>query len=222
MALSTYTELQASIADEIAWDSDAVSADIIRNAIDRAESKINRKCRLREVEQLSDIDYPSNGDRPRFVPLPERFVEMLDLRIKPQSASDTDYTAVIYVPPQSIHKYYNSSSDSYFFTVRDQIEISKEAQNPQKLMMHYYKKWDIATDQTNWLLSNYSDVYFYGALFEIELYMNNDARYPLWKQLFNEVLKEINEVDERSRDDAVLDVSEIAGLSRHSYNILQG
>lgn len=221
MALSNYTELLAAVRTELDISTSGISDAAIADAVTRAEAKINRRGRFREGEQLSYATYSSGS---RYLALPSGFVELLNLRIKVATAADTTYVPVNYVDPQRIHEYYDTASDqTFYYTLRDQIELSHEPVSDHRVMMHYLKKWDIATDSTNWLLTNYPDIYLYGSLVECEAHVRDDQRIPVWKSLFDQGIRDLNKLSERNRDDAELSTAQVAGMSNRSlFNILTG
>jgi len=229
MALSNYTDLQAAVRAEMSdVSTSGLSATAIVDAITRTEAKINRRTRLREAEQLAYATYNASDDtiESRRIAMPLGYVEMLDLRWKKSSEDDTAYTEAMYVHPTSIHSYYTSITDSrLYYTIRDQIEFNRQTAGVDyELMMHYLKKWDIASDSTNWLLTNYPDAYLYGACVEVAAFIKNPEEAAGYKVLFDEVLKELNELSKRGRDDSQLSTAEVSGMSGSSggYDVLVG
>lgn len=230
MALSTYTELQTAVASEL-HRTDTRVTDSIPDFINRAESKINRRVRLREMQTRAYVNFSGVRD----ITLPAGYLEVLDLRIKKTAEADTKYTEILYVSPDSIHEFYEEPSDSaeFKYTLRDIIELNVAPVTSHTLMIHFLKRWDLANDKldpndttnSNWLLINHPDAYLYGALCEAEGYILRDRRLPLWKTLFNEALADLNALAERGRDDeryelSTTEVAEMAGSS--GFDILSG
>ena len=225
MALSTYTELQTAIREELDIDSTTLPDAKLANAINIAEGKINRRARFREMEVIAYAAYPAGGQdiESRRLPLPSKFLEMFALWIRPATALDTEYKEVRYIAPGRIYEYYDQSVMRY--TLRKKLEFSAAVATDHRVMMHYFEAWDLANEGegVNWLLTNYPDVYFYGALAECEPYLRNDQRVVQWLSLFNAAIDELNELDERGRDDADLDTREIAMIGRAGrYNVVVG
>lgn len=227
MALTTYAELQTAIQAELDIAETTFVASI-PDLINRAESKINRKLRLREMEQLAYATYSAGTTAlaDRLLALPNAYVELIPpLRIKPATAADTAYEEVLYVDPGKISQFYGASAQpgTLRYTLRDQLEFSAPVGTEHTVMMHYLKGWDLAANGSNWLLTNYPDTYLYGALSEAEMFIRNDVRVPMWKALFDECIADLQELSERGRDDAELDVSEVGRLTgRGTFNILTG
>lgn len=223
MALSTYTELQAAVRDELDASTSSIPDSKIVDSIALAEGKINRRARFRNMEQLANATYAAGTDsiEDRRIELPDNFIEMISLSIKPIAAVDTEYREIVYCDPSSLSDFYDRSMMRY--TVRKQIEFSMKVSSDHKVRMHFLKAWRLATNSSNWLLTNYPDVYFYGALAECEPYMRNDQRVPMWKAQFDEGIDELNKLDERNRDDAELSTSQLAGMfDRGSFNVVTG
>lgn len=224
MALSNYTELLAAIRTETNKSTTGITDAAIADAVTRCEAKMNRKLRLREMETTTTTSYnpASNSLSDRTVSLPTGYVELIHLFAKVSTADDTTYVEVPYIDPGRIADYYDRTS--LYYTLRDAIEINSTVSSANTLLFHYLKKWDIATDTTNWLLTNYPDAYLYGSLMECELHTMNDERVGLWKSLFREAMRELNDLSNRGRDDAELDTSQIAMMcgERSLFNILTG
>jgi len=228
MALTNYTTLQAAIEEEIDTSGGPEMVAAIPDFITRCEAKINRRLRLREMEQLAYTTYAAGtvALADRLLALPTGYVEMImPLRAKVATADDTTYEELRYVDPGKISMYYGTAAAAgeLAYTLRDQIEFSSPVGSAHTIMMHFIKGWSIATTATNWLLTNYPDVYLYGSLVEASVFIVADDRAVGWKTLFEEAMRDLQELSERGRDDAELDTSEIAGMSRQNgFNILLG
>ena len=219
--ITTYAELQAAIVDKLENDELTNSTD---QFIQSAEAKINRKVNALDAERQATSTYDSSNTD-RLVSLPSSYRRMMSLKIKPSSAADSEYRSMTYVSPERIQEYYQHK-DPYWYTLRRNLEINTLVSSSYQLLIHYNKRWDIATDSTNWLLTNNPDLYLYGACVEAEAHMVNDARIPLWKSLFEEAINEINGQRVHDIDLGVLDTSHVASLGSNTnstgYNIIKG
>lgn len=215
MAISTYAQLQTAIASYLH------TSDLTSNIVDfitLAESRLNRRVRLLQQEVESTASYSGSSNK---IQLPTGFIELLDLKIKKSTDTDYKYEQLIHIPSDRIQeKYTDTTGRPQYYTLRDQIEFERLPDTTYTLKMHYLKRWDIATDLTNWLLTNYPDAYLYGALIEAEPYLVNDQRLNTWIRLFEAAMEEIDEVDQRNRDDEVLSVSDLSAMSNnYTYDI---
>lgn len=216
MSFANYTELQTEISDFM-HRSDLDSK--IPTFITLAESKLNRILRIREQEQLSYTTVQTTATN-RRVALPTGFIEFLSLKIKGENDENTKYKPLQYLPPERAHEQYTSAGVPTHYTIRKDLELNCVPSSNQMLRMHYLKQWDIATDTTNWLLTNHPDAYLYGALAAAASYIKDDKRVPMWIAGWDMVQDELNEVAERSRNHAELPTPE--GLYGYGFNILTG
>lgn len=218
MALADYSELQTEIANYLHRDD---LASQIPTFIKLAETRLNRRFRLLQQEQESTASYDPASNT-RFIALPDGFIELLELKSRKQSDTDLDYRPIKHIPSDRIlNKYTDTTGQPAWYTLRNQIEFERLPDVIYTVRMHYLKKWDIATDDTNWLLTNHSSAYLYGSLLEAEPYLENDERVGLWKTLHDEVVEELDDLDQRSRDDEELDTTELSQLdtNRYGYDI---
>lgn len=210
MSIDSYTTLKTAIGNFI---DDADLSTRIPEFITLAEGRINRKLRGLQQQLIATASYdPATNSR--YLAEPAGYLEMIDLSVKVASESDNEYKTVSYTPPERILKYYTSAGKPERFTFRNQLEFDRLPDVVYTLRMHFLKKWDIASDETNWVLTNYPDAYLYGSLIETAVYVAEDTRIPYWEKRFNDAIKEINELDDRTRDDGELDVSDLGLMSR--------
>jgi len=218
MSISNYTELQAAIAN---WMTRGDLTSRIPEFISLCEAKLNRKLRLSQQRIVQTTPFVSANNR--RVSLPSDCLELLDIQVKLASADDSTYISPIYATPDMLNKKRLSSGGTpTHYTRHSQIEFNSDVANEHTVRLLYVKKWDIATNSTNWLLTNFPDAYLYGAMMAAMPYVKNDRRFPLWKSQHNEVMSELSILDERSRSEVIMD-SDVAGLSGSSkFNVITG
>jgi len=217
MAISTNAELLTAIDN---FTDDTLGARG-QELISLAESKINRNLRSLKQQFLATATYDTSATD-RSIALPTAFIEMIDLAIKVSTDDDDEYDKLKITPPERLIDYYvTNSGQPYRFTTRNQLEFDRTADQTYTLRMHYLKMWDIGTDSTNWLLTNYPDVYLYGALAEAHEFLIETARATNWERKFDKVINELNDLDERTRDDLELSVADLSNMNqqRYGYNI---
>jgi hypothetical protein len=90
--------------------------------------------------------------------------------------------------------------------------------------MWYVKKWDIATDATNWLLTNHPDIYLSGAMFYALPFIKDDQRAMIFKQQWMDAKQQLQAIADRDADRDTLDTRDVALLQnqRYSFNVLTG
>ena len=224
MAISNYSELQTGVDNFLKLNGDSSFTTRITEWIDLAEGEINRRLRVFRQEKTSIQTYTTT-DTDRKVSMPSDFVEMRVVEVKKTSEADEEYREVRYVAlDQFAGKVCETAGVPYHYTVKsNELEMDRLASESLQVRMIYIGQWDIATDSTNWLLTNYPDCYLYGACYHGALYRRDANVADICKGLFEKSLAQINMVDERTRDDAELDVTELGVVTQQrnrSYNIV--
>lgn len=196
MAITDYASLKTTVADYL-HRSD-LSDSVLSTFVDLAEKRLNRKLKLLEQEATATLTL-SNGSN--TVALPSDWIETIDLiyaddkqRIQPQSVralnSQRTYDATTGRP----YLYAVTNGQNLLF------EITADA--GYDMLLNYFQKWDIATDDTNWLLTNAPDVYLYGSLLEAKAYTKKPEDVALWSQGLQTAVDDLNNKDNRSRRNA--------------------
>ena len=218
MAITNYTELQTAVANRMHRTN---LTSYIPDFIAIGEAKLNRRLRLREQEQLAYT--PTTSDR--FYALPNRFIELLDLRIRQADEDDSRYVELIFTSPQQLYQYYSDPIRPTRYTVRNQLELNSIPDQAYRLLMHYYKGWDIAGDSTNWLLTNYPEIYLFSALVEAADHVRNDNDQQRYATKLEVAIAEAQELDERSRNDAELSMGDYVyalGYNNRGFDVTRG
>ena len=207
--LANYTELQQEIADTLHRDD--LNAKI-PTFISLFEKRANRSLRMSQQELSTTLSLPAGASS---VALPTNFLEPIKISVQiinypyildPLNSQDFDSLPIV------------TSQPIYYFIRNNVLYVDCLAMQDYTINLHYLKRWDIANDVTNWLLSNNPDVYLYGSLAAAAVYIGDDPRLPLWSQLAGDAITEVNEVADRTRNKAPLR-TEYASLRRSRYNI---
>lgn len=193
MALSTYSELQASIAD---WLNKTNLTSVIPDFITLAEAKFNRNIR---VSQMENRDTDSTVVGQDYYSLPSDYLALRDIQINSTSVSTLDYMA-----PEEIDIHYDSADTGipkFYTIVGNQIQLAPKPDAVYTLEYSYYQMIPALSDSntTNWLLTAYPDIYLYGSLLQAEPYLKNDARIPIWKTGLDFGLAELQKADKKYR-----------------------
>jgi hypothetical protein len=218
MSISTYAELQTAIGN---WINRSDLTDRIPEFIALAEGKLNRKVRHYRQKVLVTTTYDTSITT-RRIDYPSNQLEIINLQIKPSGAADTQYDSIKLIAPERIETVYKGSGRPDFYCLRGDIEFNRLADQTYTVRIHQMKRWALATDLTNWLLTNYPDAYVYGALLEASLYLNQDSRVAGWRDLYKDAIREINDESTRQEDDDESSVSELSmmGRNRSGYRVL--
>jgi len=191
MALSTYDELKTSIAN---WaDRDDLS-NFIPDFIALTEARFNRELRLRSMEQK---EYATTVGGQANYALPTNYLQMREFRL------NTDPTVSLqYVSPE-IYESWNvgSGRPKWYTIIANEIRLGPVPSGAYEMEMLFWRKFPSlsSTHTTNWMLQNAPDVYLYGALLELEPFIQNDARINVWAAGYQKAISDIQLQDDKDR-----------------------
>jgi len=190
MALSTYTELKAAIADYLV-DDDLVTQ--IPDFIRLAEARFQRKLRIRQMER-QDTLYLIDGLA--TVQLPTGFVEARSVLLHGAQDSVLEYRT----PTQLNTDHLNDTSGTpkAYTIIGSNFHFAPAPSGDVTATITMYAKVDPLSDTTttNPILDDAPDLYLYGALMEASPFLGDDDRTMIWVQLFDRAVNDIKEVDE--------------------------
>ena len=202
MAISTYGELQTSVANWL--DRDDLT-ERIPEFIALCEAMVIRPLRVRGMETL-DTSISTVGGQ-RNYDLPSGYLQMVDF------ALTTDpITPLSYITPENMNRMWagsqlgipraytiisNNSSGTPVPTVR----FGPSPAGAYTYSMMFYKKISaLSTDNTTEaMLTDNPDIYLYGALLEAEPFLMNDDRVQLWATAFKQAVSDLQEQDNKDR-----------------------
>lgn len=188
MALGTYAQLQTAVGD---WlnRSDLTSA--IPDFITLVEGRLRRQMRAAgAVTRNGAFTIDSASET-----LPTDCKEVRSIAINNGQGSDYNVALKPLAPEQlaEMQAYYaNTGTPQYYCVVGSSVYFMPQPdQTYTGLIVYELEIPPLATNSTNWLLTDYPDVYLYGALVEASPYLRDDARVPAFEQRFKEALGEL-------------------------------
>ena len=191
MALSTYSELQTSIAN---WaDRDDLTA-FIPDFIALTEARFNRSLRLRSMEQSQFAD--TVGGQSNYA-LPTNYLQMREFRLNQEPT-----ISLRYVSPEIFEAWSLGQGIPKFYTIiANEIRIGPTPSGEYEMEMLFWRRFPALTTAapTNWMLQNAPDVYLYGALLELEPFVQNDARLAVWGAGYSKAIDDIQSADDKDR-----------------------
>ena len=89
----------------------------------------------------------------------------------------------------------------YYRLTSDQIEFYPAPDSSYEVAMQYYARVPALTDTdtTNWVLTDYPDIYLYGALVHAAPYLNDDQRINIWASLYQSAVDALDQDNKKSR-----------------------
>jgi len=194
MAISTYAELQTSVANWL--DRDDLT-DRIPEFIVLAEAKMNRRLRISLMENVSTALSTVAGTKDYS--LPTGFNGMREFHL-----TTSPLTPLSYITPEMMSRMWagSTSGKPQAFTLFSDGGTRKVKLGPSPDVVYttsmlYLKKIDnlSVANPTETMLTENPDIYLYGALLEAEPFLMNDGRIQTWGSLLLEAAKDLQERD---------------------------
>jgi len=199
MAIGTYTELQAAVSSWLDAGTD-VSTNVT-NFIALGESWLNAELPLifQEETDATITGTPAS----RSLTLPARFVEAMSLRLT-TFAEERELRPDIagQMPLSTI----SGTPSAWAVDGPASIQLDRPCDQAHTFSLRYRKKLDIATDSTNWLLTNYPNAYLYASLVEAAMFTPDPEAAALWQARLDKIMAVLRALDSRNKSVAVLTV----------------
>lgn len=205
--ITDYTSLKAAIADFLARSDVTASAPM---CIQLAEARLNRM--LKPVECNSNLTGTAG----------QRHISITSLNVvEPMAVFLTTDGDEVLIPPLREGTFPVSDTTgrpSNWSRNKETIVFDRPLDQAHTFRFRYRQKFALSdSSPTNWLLTNYSDVYLAASMLWSNVYINNPQKSVEWKILLDEAIPEIRSVIARSYR-AVLTVDPaLATIGRRYY-----
>ena len=195
MALTTYTELKASIADFLNRDD---LTTVIPDFITLAESQINRDVRHWKMEARSS-GQQTGGDE--YMQIPADWVESIRLHLTGTGTSVVNLISRDAMADKRERNDDTSGTVMYYTHADGQFQLYPTPSADTDFELLYIQKLDAlsGSNADNWLLLEAPDVYLYGALIHSAPYLVEDERVAMWAQRYSASVARLNEASESAR-----------------------
>lgn len=195
MSITTYSELQASVAS---WLHRTDLTALIPDFITLAEQRMNGDLDSRSMEVRTTLTCTADGTlNARLVALPTDMLEMRRLLVV-----DTDPARVLeYKSPDQLvadNLYLLSAAKPDSFTVvGTNIELSPPPDSAYPLELVYKQRIPALSNSntTNWVLTQNPSIYLWGALLAASPFTQDDERMPIYERKYQEAKETINSID---------------------------
>lgn len=223
MALDgTFTGLKASLAD---WLNRTDLTSQIPDFITLTEAQMTRRFvgRVRQglpaprrIVQRTDATINLADE---YVEVPSDFHGPIDFVLQ-----TTPETVLDYLDPTNLQQWkqadpYNGQAPVYYTVVGCQFQLYPPADQAYTAELTYLKRFPTLSDDvpTNWILTDYPDVYLYGALLQASPYLKDDSRVSTWGPLYTAAIDDICAADPMPGDKSTLR-TEFPVIQRHGVN----
>jgi hypothetical protein len=195
MSLSTYSGLKTSVANYLNRDD---LTDTIPDFITLVENKLNRDLKVR-VNLVRSSTSTTSGQE--FYNLPSDIIELRNVTYT--SDASTNY-ALAYLSPESLSREYGANGNGFpraYTTIGMYIKFAPIPDGTYEIDVNYYQKLTPLSDsnQTNTILTNYPNLYLYGACREGAIYLNDTEMLQRFAALYTEALAEITASEESAK-----------------------
>jgi hypothetical protein len=129
--------------------------------------------------------------------LPLNYLQMREFRLNQEPT-----VSLRYVSPEIFEAWNLGSGLPKFYTViANEIRIGPVPSGVYEMEMLFWRKFpSLSTaEPENWMLKNAPDVYLYGALLELEPFVQNDARLAIWAKGYENAIENIQFADDKDR-----------------------
>jgi hypothetical protein len=206
MAISTYSELQASIADFL---NRADLTSVIPTFIALGEARMNRDIRHWQMENRASTTIDG-----QYLTKPSDWVETIRLHLSGQNTSAIDLLSTQAMADKRQGSENVAGKPRYYRHAENQFEVFPTPDSAYAAELLYYQKIpSLANDATtNWLLSSYPDIYLYGSLLNSAPYLAEDNRAEVWARLYGEAVDKLNLTSQQAVYSGVGLTTKIRGL----------
>ena len=182
-----YSKLKETIA-EFANRGDL--AVMIPTFIQLTEARMRRD--LRDVTRMTErAEAMVHGE---YFPLPCDWVETIKVI--------ADDRVLRLADSFNIERVELSGGPKYYRHVGDQMQLLPPAgKEPVRFVMEFLSFPEALSDEnpSNWVLTEYPDIYIYGAMLQIAPYLHDDARVPIWTKAYGEAVSTANVSSDRAK-----------------------
>ena len=211
MAITTWTELKAAVAD-FAHRSDLTTQ--IPDFITLAEARLFDMLLLRNMEAETNL---TSSIGVNYIALPTGYVSPIALWLTINSIRQLLLPAL----PQELPYIPSNGVPQYWAVDADNVRLDRPADAVYTLPFRYIKTANLgASVATNELLARRPDVYLAGSLSELARYTQNDKLFNIWEPRFLTGCAELKAVENRNR--AIAPLRSDIPTSPRTGNIIRG
>jgi hypothetical protein len=193
MALTTYAELKASIADWL--DRDDLT-NVITDFITLAEHQMEREIRHYKMIERSAANLDS-----RYSAVPADWLQTIRFGITSADTYRLEMVSIDDIITKRERSLDTVGRPKYYAHVGDLFELYPTPDKAYATELVYYQKIPAlsASNTSNWLLDVAPDAYLYGSLLQAAPYLGEDERVQVWSSLYSGAVASVNSSSDRTR-----------------------
>lgn len=194
----TYVGLQASIAD---WmDRTDLTASRLADFIALFESTANTESAIRTQFNKTATTIATVANQ-NYISTPSDFIG-LESVINQTSSLDAlqvygSASAMFTAYPNAVS---TPSAPKGVLAISSKLRLAPVPDGVYNLELFYYQKIPaLATNSTNWLLTNYPNIYLFGSLVAAEAFLGVDPALSKWGSLYDNAIQRLEGATERQK-----------------------
>jgi len=206
MALSTYSELQATVANYLNRDD---LATLIPTFITLTENRLNRELRVR-ANMVRATTTTTAGQA--FYDLPSDLIELRNITYDSNSQSH----ALRYLSPESVSREYGtilSGQPRAYTNLGNDLKLTPTPDAAYTISINYYSQLRSLSDNvtTNDVLAEYPSLYLFGSCLEGAIYLNDTDQANRFGSVFQKALDDVQRAEEAARYSGTVMTTSIQG-----------
>ena len=206
MALSTYSELQATVANYLNRDD---LTTLIPTFITLTENRLNRELRVR-ANMVRAITTTTAGQA--FYDFPSDMIELRNITYDNNSQSH----ALRYLSPESVTREYGtvvSGQPRAYTNLGNDLKLVPSPDAAYSISINYYSQLRSLSDNvtTNDVLTQYPSLYLFGACLEGAIYLNDTEQTNRFGSVFQKALDDVQRAEEAARYSGTVMTTSIQG-----------
>jgi len=206
MALSTYSELQATVANYLNRDD---LATLIPTFITLTENRLNRELRVR-ANMVRATTTTTAGQA--FYDLPSDLIELRNITYDSNSQSH----ALRYLSPESVSREYGtvlSGQPRAYTNLGNDLKLTPTPDAAYTISINYYSQLRSLSDSvaTNDVLAEYPSLYLFGSCLEGAIYLNDTEQTNRFGSVFQKALDDVQRAEEAARYSGTVMTTSIQG-----------
>jgi hypothetical protein len=206
MALSTYSELQTTVASYLNRND---LTDIIPTFITLTENRLNRELRVRANMVRAQTTTTSGT---AFYDLPSDLIELRDISYDSNSQS----FSLAYLSPESVNREYGSiisGQPKAYTNLGKNIKLTPTPDAAYSININYFAQLRSLSNSvaTNDVLTEYPSLYLFGACLEGAIYLNDTEQTNRFGSVFEKTLDDVKRAEEAARYSGTVMTTSVQG-----------
>lgn len=213
MAITTYSELKTALAN---WSKRTDLTAMMGDFIALAESRIQRSLLARAQEVETELTMAPGS---RYVALPSDFDSPRALWLK----ANLPREELPQVLPEQLTGSNTSGYPEAWAVDGSNLAFDKPASSAWLLDFRYCKPLSLSdSTPTNYILTNYPDVYLFGSLVELHGYTFSGEQSAMCEARFQAAIRDASDAENESRKGALLMTDIPGSMRQNTFNVFRG